>query len=203
MLNEKLRASREPLPEELGLSKLTAWRPEKFGSGPIEYWEAFRRAAVKLKLRRTRRSIPSGRSPCSKTGGQAVIVNQDRAAVAVPETPAYGGTDPTGAGAGTACQIPQRSRARLLRASGFDPRHGRRSSAPARGFSLVISATRPIPSPGLCLPPAEPGWVFVAVGADLLVQRGSPLLTNLAILSSIRQNGAVPGRHGCHTPGSR
>jgi hypothetical protein len=41
LLNERLRASRESLPADLGLSKLTAWAEAKFGQ-----------AAVKLELRR-------------------------------------------------------------------------------------------------------------------------------------------------------
>ena len=52
LLNERLRASREPLPEHLGLSKLIAWAEYKFGPAPPEYWKAFRQAAVKLELRR-------------------------------------------------------------------------------------------------------------------------------------------------------
>jgi len=52
LLNERLRASREPLPADLALSKLTAWAEALFGSAPEEYWKAFRQAAVKLELRR-------------------------------------------------------------------------------------------------------------------------------------------------------
>ncbi len=52
-LNEKLRGCREPLPPELGLTKLAAWGDAKFGAAPIEYWQAFRRAAVKMQLQRT------------------------------------------------------------------------------------------------------------------------------------------------------
>lgn len=52
VLNERLRATREPLPEELGLSGLTAWAEARFGVAPAEYWTAFRLAAVKLELRR-------------------------------------------------------------------------------------------------------------------------------------------------------
>lgn len=51
-LNEKLRAASEPLPEELGLSKLTAWAEAKFGSAPADYWKAFREAALKLEKRK-------------------------------------------------------------------------------------------------------------------------------------------------------
>jgi hypothetical protein len=51
-LNERLRASREPLPENLGLSGLIGWAEKLFGAAPAEYWKAFRQAAVKLELRR-------------------------------------------------------------------------------------------------------------------------------------------------------
>lgn len=50
-LNERLRTSGEPLPEDLGLSKLTAWAEAKFGRAAVEYWAAFRAAALKLELR--------------------------------------------------------------------------------------------------------------------------------------------------------
>ncbi len=50
--NERLRLSQDPLPADLGLSKLVAWAEEKFGSAPAEYWRAFRQAAIKLELRR-------------------------------------------------------------------------------------------------------------------------------------------------------
>jgi hypothetical protein len=52
LLNQRLRASREPLPTDLGLAKLTAWAEARFGPAPAEYWRAFRQAAVKLELRR-------------------------------------------------------------------------------------------------------------------------------------------------------
>ena len=51
-LNDRLRAAHEPLPPDLGLSKLTTWAEAKFGTAPEEYWKAFRRAALKLELRR-------------------------------------------------------------------------------------------------------------------------------------------------------
>ncbi len=51
-LNEHLRTVQEPLPDELGLSGLTAWAQTRYGSAPGEYWAAFRRAAVKLELQR-------------------------------------------------------------------------------------------------------------------------------------------------------
>jgi len=50
-LNEVLRASSEPLPADLGLSKLTAWAEAKFGPAAAGYWSAFRAAALKLELR--------------------------------------------------------------------------------------------------------------------------------------------------------
>jgi hypothetical protein len=52
LLNERLRGSQEPLPEDLGLSGLISWAERLFGSAPAEYWKAFRQAAVKLELRR-------------------------------------------------------------------------------------------------------------------------------------------------------
>lgn len=51
VLNERLRGAQEPLPAELGLSKLVAWAEARFGVAPPEYWDAFRKAAVKLELR--------------------------------------------------------------------------------------------------------------------------------------------------------
>lgn len=50
-LNERLRAAADPLPADLGLSKLTAWAEAKFGAAPPDYWAAFRQAALKLELR--------------------------------------------------------------------------------------------------------------------------------------------------------
>jgi len=52
LLNERLRASQEPLPEDLGLSGLKSWAERLFGAAPAKYWKAFRQAAVKLELRR-------------------------------------------------------------------------------------------------------------------------------------------------------
>jgi hypothetical protein len=52
VLNERLRLEREPLPIELGLSKLTAWAEARFGPAPRDYWKVFREAALKLELRR-------------------------------------------------------------------------------------------------------------------------------------------------------
>jgi len=51
LLNERLRQSEVPLPEDLALSKLVAWGETHFGVAPAEYWKAFRQAAVKLELR--------------------------------------------------------------------------------------------------------------------------------------------------------
>ena len=52
LLNERLRASQESLPEDLGLSGLIGWAEKRFGAAAAEYWIAFRQAAVKLELRR-------------------------------------------------------------------------------------------------------------------------------------------------------
>jgi hypothetical protein len=52
LLNERLRSTADPLPEELGLVRLTAWAEARFGKAPAEYWMVFRQAAVKLELRR-------------------------------------------------------------------------------------------------------------------------------------------------------
>ena len=51
-LNAALRGSGEPLPADLGLSRLTAWAETKFGPAPAGYWAAFRAAALRLELRR-------------------------------------------------------------------------------------------------------------------------------------------------------
>jgi hypothetical protein len=51
-LNERLRAARDPLPEDLALGKLATWGEAKFGPAPPEYWKAFRQAALKIELRR-------------------------------------------------------------------------------------------------------------------------------------------------------
>jgi hypothetical protein len=51
LLNERLRTSQEPLPEDLGLSGLIGWAQKRFGAASLEYWKAFRQAAVKLELR--------------------------------------------------------------------------------------------------------------------------------------------------------
>lgn len=51
-LNELLRGSQDPLPADLGLSKLVTWAEAKFGTAPAEYWRAFRQAALRLELRR-------------------------------------------------------------------------------------------------------------------------------------------------------
>jgi hypothetical protein len=50
-LNERLRAAADPLPADLGLSKLVAWAEAKYGVAPADYWKAFREAAIKLELR--------------------------------------------------------------------------------------------------------------------------------------------------------
>lgn len=50
-LNELLRASGEPLPEDLGLWVLREWAEGKFGSAPVEYWKVFSDAARKVRMR--------------------------------------------------------------------------------------------------------------------------------------------------------
>ncbi len=50
-INDLLAKSREPLPEQLGLSAITAWGNRR-GSAPRSYWKAFREAALMLRLRR-------------------------------------------------------------------------------------------------------------------------------------------------------
>lgn len=68
-LNATLRASAEPLPDDLGLSKLTAWAEARFGPAATEYWKAFRQAAIRVRMRvnadteyqlAARRTKPSG-----------------------------------------------------------------------------------------------------------------------------------------------
>lgn len=51
-LNDTLRADREPLPADLGLTNFVAWAEGKHGPAPLAYWKAFRAAAIKLELRR-------------------------------------------------------------------------------------------------------------------------------------------------------
>ncbi len=52
-LNDRLRASADELPAELGLSRLTAWAEAKFGTAEGGYWKAFYDALIKLDLRRS------------------------------------------------------------------------------------------------------------------------------------------------------
>lgn len=51
-LNERLRSATDPLPADLGLDALIAWAEPRFGPGPARYWEAFRAAALKARMRR-------------------------------------------------------------------------------------------------------------------------------------------------------
>jgi hypothetical protein len=56
----------------LGLSKLVAWAEALFGPAPMEYWKAFRQAALKLELRRNAEvqyQLAARRGP-KKSGGQ-------------------------------------------------------------------------------------------------------------------------------------
>ena len=50
-LNDRLRASHDPLPENLGITKFVAWAEGKYGRGAMEYWKAFQVAAIQLRLR--------------------------------------------------------------------------------------------------------------------------------------------------------
>ncbi len=50
--NAALQSSSEALPDNLGLSKLTAWLEARFGAVPVEYRPVFQRAALKLERRR-------------------------------------------------------------------------------------------------------------------------------------------------------
>jgi hypothetical protein len=52
-LNERLRSAPDPLPTDLGVDALIAWAEAKYGPAPARYWEAFRRAALKARMRRT------------------------------------------------------------------------------------------------------------------------------------------------------
>jgi hypothetical protein len=49
--NEQLRQSVQPVPTELGMSQVLDWG-RQFGSLPETYWRAFRRAALRLRMRR-------------------------------------------------------------------------------------------------------------------------------------------------------
>lgn len=55
-LNDLLRSSTEPLPADLGLSKLIASAEAKFGAAPREYWRAFRDAALTVRMRAATRT---------------------------------------------------------------------------------------------------------------------------------------------------
>lgn len=55
-LNDELRSSAEPLPTELGLSALIAFAQAKFGEAPREYWQAFRLAALEVRMRANSRT---------------------------------------------------------------------------------------------------------------------------------------------------
>jgi len=71
-LNERLRAAADPLPADLGLSKLTAWAEAKYGPAPAEYWAAFYAALVKLDLRRASETeYQLAARTASKPGGKS------------------------------------------------------------------------------------------------------------------------------------
>ena len=70
-MNERLRAARDELPESLGLPDLRAWAEAKFGPAPVEYWRAFRQAAIKVRMR-TRAEVEfqmAARRTKPKSGG--------------------------------------------------------------------------------------------------------------------------------------
>ncbi len=48
--NDDLRRSAEPLPTDMGLSRIVAWG-RRFGNAPEPYWRAFRECALLLKMR--------------------------------------------------------------------------------------------------------------------------------------------------------
>jgi hypothetical protein len=50
-MNDRLRGSKQSLPDDLGLSALTVWAEAAFGPAPPEYWKAFRQAAIKVRMR--------------------------------------------------------------------------------------------------------------------------------------------------------
>jgi|YNPBryunderm2012_1023409.scaffolds.fasta_scaffold12216_3 hypothetical protein len=49
--NESLRQCQERLPDDLGLNALIRWAEFHLGQAPLEYWKAFREAALRLELR--------------------------------------------------------------------------------------------------------------------------------------------------------
>jgi hypothetical protein len=51
-LNERLRSATDVLPVALGLADLVSWAEARFGAAPAPYWEAFRKAALKARMRR-------------------------------------------------------------------------------------------------------------------------------------------------------
>jgi len=63
---ETLRSSAEPLPEDLKLSKLTAWAESKFGNAPAGFWKVFHQGVLKLEQRRaseTEYALAARRAP--------------------------------------------------------------------------------------------------------------------------------------------
>jgi len=50
-LNDRLRASADELPAELGLWPLAEWVEARFGAVPAEYLEVFRKTALKVRMR--------------------------------------------------------------------------------------------------------------------------------------------------------
>ena len=72
-LNEQLRTVADPLPADLGLAALLGWAESKFGPAPARYWEAFRQAALKARMRRaadTEFQLAARKTPPKPEGGR-------------------------------------------------------------------------------------------------------------------------------------
>lgn len=51
-LTDRLTAADDALPDDLALPKLIAWAEARYGAAPAGYWDAFRDAALLVRLRR-------------------------------------------------------------------------------------------------------------------------------------------------------